>query len=224
MTDPTILAFDTSGPFCAVALLRGGQLTTHVEDMARGQGERLMLLLEETLRDAGLSWADLDAIGVGTGPGNFTGIRIAVSAARGLALGLGIPAIGVTAFEAVTYGVPNAMACIPAPRSQAYVQSFVADGDRAPALVDVQDRARLPSVPMKADPKFCGPAARDVAMAYLGAEPSPRDLGQSAKAPIEAIATLAAQRLHSTSQPPAPSYIKPPDAAPPREQPPVILP
>ncbi|PJE34371.1 tRNA (adenosine(37)-N6)-threonylcarbamoyltransferase complex dimerization subunit type 1 TsaB, partial [Pseudooceanicola lipolyticus] len=87
-SDPTILAFDTSAAHCAAALLSGDRLlASHAEAMSRGQAERLLPLLEDMLDRAGLGWRDLDAIGVGTGPGNFTGIRIAVSAARGLALG-----------------------------------------------------------------------------------------------------------------------------------------
>ena len=61
--------------------------------MPRGQAERLMSLLNELLEEASLDWSDIGKIGVCTGPGNFTGIRIAVSAARGLALGLEIPAV-----------------------------------------------------------------------------------------------------------------------------------
>ncbi len=73
--------------------------------MARGQAERLIPLLQQVLNDHGAVWNDLDAIGVGVGPGNFTGIRISVSAARGLALGLGKPAIGVSNLEAQAYGL-----------------------------------------------------------------------------------------------------------------------
>jgi tRNA threonylcarbamoyl adenosine modification protein YeaZ len=217
--NPTILAFDTSAAHCAAALLLNGEVHTLVEEMARGQGERLMVLLEEVLAEHEQVWADLDAIGVGTGPGNFTGIRIAVSAARGLALGLGVPAIGVSNFEAVAYQIPNAVACLPAPRGQAYVQSFVAHSDQNPRLVDLADRDTLQSIPGKAEPRFCGPAAREVADLY-----SYGSLGWSKLAPIEAVARIAEARLHSTTERPTPLYVRPADAAPPREKPPVILP
>ena len=72
--------------------------------MKRGQAEQLMPLCQEVLEEANLIWQDISLIGVGIGPGNFTGIRIAVSAARGVALGLGIPAIGVTGFEQLHQG------------------------------------------------------------------------------------------------------------------------
>ena len=88
-SDPLVLGFDTSAAHCAAALVRGDEIfASKALQMSRGQAEHLMPLLEEVLASAGVSWSDLDAIGVGIGPGNFTGIRISVSAARGLALGL----------------------------------------------------------------------------------------------------------------------------------------
>lgn len=105
--------------------------------MARGQAERLMPLIEELLRAEGLRYRDLDRIGVGVGPGNFTGIRISVSAARGLALSLGIPAVGVSCLDALRAVASDGMAAIPAPRDMAYLQS----GATAPMLVP---RAAVP--------------------------------------------------------------------------------
>ncbi|WP_420857532.1 tRNA (adenosine(37)-N6)-threonylcarbamoyltransferase complex dimerization subunit type 1 TsaB [Marivivens marinus] len=135
MSDPTILAFDTSGPYCAAALLHRGQMSTRIDDMARGQAEHLMPMLEEVLAAAGIGWHNLDAIGVGTGPGNFTGIRISVSAARGLALGLGIPAVGVTGFDVLRLSDEKGSLAIPAPRDQAYLMIR----DEAPRLVSAAD-------------------------------------------------------------------------------------
>ena len=124
-----ILAFDTSAAHCAAALLLGDRIVTRVDEMAKGQAEHLMPMLEEVLAGEGLSWRDLDGIGVGVGPGNFTGIRIAVSAARGLALGLGKPALGVNGFEARAFGKSLPFTAeIPAPRGQAYFQDFAKDG------------------------------------------------------------------------------------------------
>ncbi|MGJ8586890.1 MAG: tRNA (adenosine(37)-N6)-threonylcarbamoyltransferase complex dimerization subunit type 1 TsaB [Yoonia sp.] len=126
---PILLAFDTSAAHCAAALLLGDRIVTRVDEMAKGQAEHLMPMLEDMLAAEGLTWRDLDGIGVGVGPGNFTGIRIALSAARGLALGLGKPAIGVNGFEARVHGEPLPfMATIPAPREQSYTQEFRADG------------------------------------------------------------------------------------------------
>ena len=85
-TSPTILGFDTSGPAVSCALMVSGAVSiARNEEMAKGQAERLLPLLEGVLAEAGVSWHALDAIAVGTGPGNFTGIRLSVAAARGLA-------------------------------------------------------------------------------------------------------------------------------------------
>ncbi|WP_084860992.1 tRNA (adenosine(37)-N6)-threonylcarbamoyltransferase complex dimerization subunit type 1 TsaB [Salibaculum halophilum] len=134
--DTRILVFDTSAAHCAAALLCGDDIVAlRVEKMARGQGERIMGLLEEVLAGAGLGWRDLSALGVGTGPGNFTGIRISVSAARGLALGLAVPAIGVTTLEALAHGTPRPVeVALPAPRDRVYRQHFAVAGPQAVRL------------------------------------------------------------------------------------------
>lgn len=130
----TVLAFDTSAAHCAAALLRDGRvLAARAEEMGRGQAERLMPLLEELLADAGLSWADIGRIGVGIGPGNFTGIRISVSAARGLALALDVPAIGVDTFDVIHLEEPDGIAAVPAPRGQAYMKARGTEPALAPA-------------------------------------------------------------------------------------------
>lgn len=118
-----ILAFDTSAAQCAAALrFADGRVKTHVELLGKGQAERLMPMLEEVLAEHGQHWSDLTRIGVGVGPGNFTGIRISVSAARGLALGLGIPAIGISTLDAIHHRYPKATAAVTAPRDMLYIQ------------------------------------------------------------------------------------------------------
>lgn len=143
-SDQIILAFDTSAAHCAAALLRGDEIvTTRVEEMSKGQAERLMPLLEEILSEADFSWKDLTALGVGIGPGNFTGIRISVSAARGLALGLEIPAVGVSGFEVAALGAEDdQLPAIPAPRDQVYVEA----PDQEPALMPRAEAEALGSL------------------------------------------------------------------------------
>ncbi|KIC51243.1 tRNA (adenosine(37)-N6)-threonylcarbamoyltransferase complex dimerization subunit type 1 TsaB [Tateyamaria sp. ANG-S1] len=145
MTLPLILGFDTSAAHCAAALVRGDTVLASVgEDMARGQAERLMGLLEEVLSDQGVTWADLDALAVGTGPGNFTGIRIGVSAARGLALGLQCPAYGVTGFEARDALAPaGTSVAIPAPRDMVYIMEHA--GPRLVPAGSIEQPAPHPS-------------------------------------------------------------------------------
>lgn len=84
-----VLAFDTSAAHCAVSLFIDGKcFDQRIEPMNKGQAERLFPLCEEILNLAGINWQNLDAIGVCVGPGNFTGVRVGVSAARGLSLSL----------------------------------------------------------------------------------------------------------------------------------------
>ena len=97
--------------------------------------------------------------GVGTGPGNFTGIRIAVSAARGLALALEIPAIGVSNFDAIHHLHPDALAAVPAPRDHLYVR-------RAGGAPDYRHRDTLTAAPVLPP----SPTALVTAMAQIAAE------------------------------------------------------
>ncbi|MCJ8138676.1 tRNA (adenosine(37)-N6)-threonylcarbamoyltransferase complex dimerization subunit type 1 TsaB [Falsirhodobacter halotolerans] len=167
--DATILAFDTSAAHCAAALLSGETvLAQREEPMAKGQAERLIPLLEEVLADAALTWRDLDALAVGTGPGNFTGVRIAVSAARGLALGLGIPAIGVTTLDARAFGLPRPLVVAEdARRGEFYVRTY---GPDTPArLTDtIPDGPRLPPLHPLAEA-----IARQARMQGAGPRPAP---------------------------------------------------
>jgi tRNA threonylcarbamoyladenosine biosynthesis protein TsaB len=197
-----ILAFDTSAAHCAAALLWDGGLILRDEPMDKGQAERLIPLLEEVLAEGGIGWGDLRALAVGTGPGNFTGVRIAVAAARGLALGLGIPAVGVTRLEALANGLPRPVMVIEdARRGQAYVQLFT-PGAAGPA--HLADRIK-PACPAT------GSAAGD------GALPPAMPL-------VEAIARIGAERAAMPQPRPAPFYLRGADAAPPSDPPPVILP
>lgn len=162
-------------------------MVARAEEMGRGQAERLMPLLQEVLDQSGVTWRDLDRIGVGIGPGNFTGIRISVAAARGLALSLGIPTIGISTLDAIRAQGGRGTPCVPAPRDTAYIQT----GKAAPELVGIATVA---------DPVL---------------PPEPVRLA-------ELMARLAAQAPQD-SQPPAPLYVRPADAAPARDHPPMIL-
>lgn len=142
MPSDAVLGFDTSGHWCAAALIAGGLVRAQrVEPMAKGQAEALIPLLDSVLAAGGCGWQDLAAIGVGIGPGNFTGIRISVATARGLALALGIPAIGVSRFDALALDGPDLPVVVPALRGQVWVRApgaapVLAEVPPAPALHD----------------------------------------------------------------------------------------
>jgi tRNA threonylcarbamoyl adenosine modification protein YeaZ len=212
--EPLILAFDTSAAHCAAALLSGDRLLgLRHEAMDKGQAERLIPLLDEVLGEAGFAWSDLTALAVGTGPGNFTGVRIAVAAARGLALSLGVPAIGVTALDARAYGLPRPLAVVEdARRGEVYLQEFAPE----PAPARVTTLSALP-VETRLN-RFTGSAAEAAATATGGmALVQPVAL-------VEAVARIAATRLDRPQPRPAPFYLRGADAAPPSDPPPVILP
>lgn len=134
-SDGPVLAFDTSAAHCAAALLLGDQVFTVAEQMGRGQAERLMPMIQELIDNKCINLSDLSRIGVGVGPGNFTGIRISVSLARGLALGLGIPAIGVSGFAALRHASGSDVVAIPGPRDTAYLL----DHAGAPVIAPIAD-------------------------------------------------------------------------------------
>lgn len=210
-SDRCILAFDTSAAHCAAALVCAGQVLAQMrEEMTKGQADRLLPLLEEVLSAAGKGWRDLDALAVGVGPGNFTGIRIGVSAARGLALGLEIPAIGVTLFEALAEGLPRPLYVVEqARRGEVYVQEF--------SIVDTD-----PFVIDRVDLTFA------VDSALVGSGVVAGELGLPVLQPCyplaEAIARVGVRKAATPQPRPAPLYIRAPDAAPGAGKPVTVLP
>jgi tRNA threonylcarbamoyl adenosine modification protein YeaZ len=214
--DPLILGFDTSAAHCAAALLEGDRLIeARADPMGQGQAERLMPMLEEMLARAGSSWRDVAVIGVGTGPGNFTGVRLSVAAARGLALSLGVPAIGVGALEAAAFGLPRpVLAALDARRGQVYLQLFASD---APPPVLAAPEA-LPGWALGV-PRVTGDAAARLLPHLPGATEAAQPVPLA-----EAVARLARARVGTPQPRPAPVYLRAADAAPPREAPPALIP
>lgn len=213
MQPSTVLAFDTSAAHCAAALLLpDGRCLHRFEEMAKGQAEALMPMLEGLLNEVGLVWKDVSAIAVGTGPGNFTGVRISVAAARGLALALGVPAVGVTTLEALAHGLPRPVLVLEdARRGEVYVQEFTSVGPKPAALMALTDVTLEPGM------RHLGSAAE--ALEYRALEKPLKPLFPLA----EAIARIGAIRARTPQPRPAPFYLRGADAAPPSEAPPVIL-
>jgi tRNA threonylcarbamoyladenosine biosynthesis protein TsaB len=130
----TFLAIDTSESACSIALLDGSTVVDSKSEMiGRGHAERLLPLIEERLAAAGLSYADLTRIAVTTGPGTFTGLRIGLAVARGLALQGNLPCVGLTGLQVLAASA-NSLACaspvyavIAGRAGQAFVQKFASD-------------------------------------------------------------------------------------------------
>lgn len=211
-----ILSIDTTASHCAAALVSGGEVRRSVtEPMAKGQAERLMPLLEEVLSGEGVEWADLSAIAVATGPGNFTGARIGVAAARGLAFALEIPAIGVSVLEALAFGEDGAvLALVDARQGTVYGQLFKGgEAQHDPHHCTLED-VRVPDGTFK----VAGHRAEEAARA-LGAEVKD---GPSHPAP-ETFAFAARAYGPEGRSPAKPLYVRPPDAAPSKIAPPTVV-
>lgn len=194
---PLILAFDTSAAHCAAVLVRGGAvLARRDETMDRGQAERLFPMLEELLAEADAHWSDLDGVAVCTGPGNFTGLRVAVAAARGLAMGLGVPAVGVSRFE-VLADRDGAVVVSLADKRGSFVQPFRHGAPLGPPTIDPAAPPEVPTGGIVID-------------------------ATGVRCDLVALARIAAGRL-DRADPPAPLYLRAADAMPPSETPPLIL-
>ena len=207
-----VLALDTAGVDCAVAVYNSdgdsvlGEVT---ETIGRGHAEHLMHVVDEALAKAGTALSDVERVVVTVGPGSFTGIRIGVAAARGFALSLDIPAVGVTTLEvlAAAAGKQNpgkpVLAAIDAKREEIYLQAFGANGDPL-------DEARAVTVD----------EARTIAAAFDGivtgtavARLSDAPPAERPDAfPIAVVARLGAAK--PVSEKPKPLYLRGPDARP----------
>ena len=220
----TILAFDCTGGACSVALLRdGGVAARRSERMTQGHAERLLPMLQEVLAEAATGFAALEAISVAVGPGRFTGLRIGIAGARGLALATGRPAIGIGSFAAVAAAARRERADHPV--------FAIIDSGRAELFAQAFDRAGEPD----GAPLVATPAAL---IARMGAEPvllagdgaalvadALKEGRSAARAELVAagpidpalVGELAAAELRrlrpgETPAPPRPIYLRPPDA------------
>lgn len=214
-----VLGIDTGGTACSVALTRGEQpLHSASVTMRHGHAEHLVPAIERLLAEGGLEPSALDLIGVTVGPGAFTGLRVGLAAAGGLALATGVPIVGVSSFEAVsamcrplTLHERRAI-IIDSRRAEPFVQLFDAKGITGqagwraiPTIVDQLSKAGITLL--------AGDGAPAIATA-LGDGP----ITLEADGPIDplAVCRLAFGRAdRGTADPPAPAYLRPPDARPP---------
>ncbi len=145
MSLPTILAIDTATELCSVALLIGERLLERSEAVGQKHSERLLPLVDELVREAGLQLRQIDLFAFGAGPGSFTGLRIACGVVQGFAYGCGRPVVGVgnlRALAATAFARSDAngplLAALDARMHEVYCAVYRRDDEvselRAPAL------------------------------------------------------------------------------------------
>lgn len=133
MNDKTILIIDTATEACSVALSHQGNVTSKFAVCPQEHSKRLLPMVHDVLSAAELSVADVDLLGVGIGPGSFTGVRIAMGMAQGLAFGANIPVVGISTLQAMaqeTYmrtGASHVYSAIDARMAEVYFAGFMPD-------------------------------------------------------------------------------------------------
>lgn len=214
-----ILAIDTALDACAAAVLdtdANKLLAQESLPMKRGHAEALMPLLDRVMKAAAAPFATLDRIAVTTGPGSFTGLRVGLSAARGLALAANKPVVGVTTLSAYAAapvsenGDAPVISVIDARHDQVYFQVVSGSGGtlirpRIAPVTEALEAARFGA------PRLVGNAAQLVADRWPGE--TPIEVKQQPAPEIAWVAWLGAAVSPNTA-PARPYYLRAPDAKP----------
>jgi len=216
-----VLAIDTALDACSAAVLDSERriiVASETQPMQRGHAEALMPLIARVMDGAGKEFRELDRIAVTTGPGSFTGLRVGISAARGIALATGKPAIGLTTLAA--FAAPHiaeddrlpVVAAIDARHDHVYLQVFGPRGRTlvAPKVASLREAVRA----AQTDPaRIVGSAAELIAAAWPKTEPPPPTVDQRGAPDIGWVARLAAAADEGHGSP-KPLYLRAPDAKP----------
>jgi tRNA threonylcarbamoyladenosine biosynthesis protein TsaB len=150
-----VLALDTATEACSVALLRDDEMICRFAEGGLAHAQRVLGMVEAVLAEGEVSLSMLDGIAASVGPGAFTGVRISVAVAQGLAFGAGLRVVPVTTLEALASqvmgrGVGRALACLDARMGEVYWGCFAADltrglGWSCPASVGPPESVVLPT-------------------------------------------------------------------------------
>ncbi len=216
-----ILAIDTALEACAACVLdtaAGKTIALESLPMPRGHAEALMPLIARVIKDAGIGFDRLDRIAVTTGPGSFTGLRVGLSAARGIALAASKPAVGVTTLSA--YAAPLVsessehpiISAIDARHDHVYFQVVGGNGNsliraRVAPVAEALAASRLGA------PRLVGNAAKLLAERWPAQALPPVKIDQNPAPDIAWVAWLGAAANPNTA-PARPFYLRPPDAKP----------
>ncbi|MGP1394079.1 MAG: tRNA (adenosine(37)-N6)-threonylcarbamoyltransferase complex dimerization subunit type 1 TsaB [Inquilinaceae bacterium] len=216
-----VLGIDTAGSACSVTAWRDGAvLASRDRSLSRGHAEVLMPMIEDLMAEAALTPGSIDLYGVTVGPGSFTGLRIGLAAAGGMALATGRPIVGLSRFDVIAASVaparPAGRALVVALDSRnrdLFVQIFAADGASVgpPACVAPEG---LPALVPDGGLILAGDAA-PAALDALAGHGSVEVMPGSDRTDTAVLAALAAERRHLAGlEPPAPLYLRSPAAQP----------
>ena len=212
-----VLVLDTALGACQAGLFDGDTPLAVLErPMEQGGMERIASLTRELMRAAGVGFDTVDRIGVTTGPGSFTGLRVGLAFAQGLGAALGRPVIGVSSLDALaasTVETGAVLAAIDARRGQVYARAF-----RDGAAMGAAEALALADAAALAE--SLGPGLRLVGSgAALLADGLERpEVAPLAAPALTAIAVLT-RAADPDAAPPRPLYLRAPDAKPPTRRP-----
>ena len=152
-----LLAFDTATDACTVAVWTDGNVHERLE-IGRRHAERLLVLIDEVLAEAGTPLNSLDAIAFGRGPGSFTGLRISAGVAQGLAFGADLPVVPVSTLAALAQcgGADNVLAALDARMQQVYWAAYVRGADGLVQLQGEEIVAAPTAVPVPSTSTWVG--------------------------------------------------------------------
>ena len=218
-----ILAIDTALDACAAAVLdteAGRLVAQESQSMKRGHAEALMPLIARVMKQAGVAFGRLDRIAVTRGPGSFTGLRVGLSAARGIALAAGKPVVGLTTLTAYAAPIVSAdsehpvISAIDARHDHVYFQVVSGDGGplMAPGVVTIEEALGASRF---GAPHLVGNAARILADRWPADAPPPIEVDARPAPDIAWVAWLGAAVTPDTA-PARPYYLRAPDAKPPK--------
>ena len=215
-----VLAFDTSASGLSVALRVAGETVAVARQfMPHGQAEALLPAVQQVMSEGGVVFAELDLIAVTVGPGSFTGVRVGLATARALGLAMGTPVQGIVSTEALAYSAPteeqagrSVMAIMDSRRSDLFVQMFDPDlSTLGPPFAAAA--TALPGLLPEGPLLLVGERTGEVTLEGRDVRVSSCTLPDAG-----AIAALAERRFGTNEAiPPEPLYLRPPDAALPKD-------
>jgi tRNA threonylcarbamoyl adenosine modification protein YeaZ len=216
-----VLAIDTALDACSAAVLdtvRAEIVAAESRVMARGHAEALIPMIARVMAASRIEFGELDRIAVTVGPGSFTGLRVGIAAARGIALAAGKPAIGLTTLSG--YAAPHiaaddtrsVAAVIDARHEHVYLQVF-GPGGRTVVAPRVAPLREAVLAALTGSARIVGSGADLIAASWPRTQPAPALVDQRGAPDIDWIARLGAA-AGDPHGPPKPLYLRPPDAQP----------